>query len=133
MNAARQEAFGLKLSPAQQLVGLGVLVVVMVLAYADSFVAIAKLWDTQSYRHGYLVPEFRVRAGTDQVQFRIVDPPFAASEPVGPPRALFVLGAFTVALGFGVATALVMLLLHPVPARTRLPVLNVSQRASMAS
>lgn len=56
----------------------------------------------------------RVRSGTDELQFRIIDPPFAAAKPVGPPRSLYVMGAFVLAIGAGIGLAVVMTMLNPV-------------------
>lgn len=56
----------------------------------------------------------RVKSGTDQVQFRIINPPFAAIDPAGPPRALYLLGAFVISLGAGLGIALLLNLLRPV-------------------
>jgi polysaccharide chain length determinant protein (PEP-CTERM system associated) len=56
----------------------------------------------------------RVKTGTDQVQFRIVNPPFAPVDPAGPPRALYLFGAFVVSLGAGLGIAFLLNLLRPV-------------------
>jgi polysaccharide chain length determinant protein (PEP-CTERM system associated) len=55
-----------------------------------------------------------VRSGTDELQFRVVEPPFAALEAVGPPRALLLGAGSVFALGAGVAAALLMSFLNPV-------------------
>ncbi|HVM98474.1 MAG TPA: XrtA system polysaccharide chain length determinant [Candidatus Acidoferrales bacterium] len=56
----------------------------------------------------------RVKSGTDQGQFRIINPPFAPLDPAGPPRAMFLVAAFVVSLGVGVGVAFLMNLLRPV-------------------
>ena len=56
----------------------------------------------------------RVKTGTDQVQFRIINPPFASIDPAGPPRVLFLIGTFVMSLGAGLGTAFVLNLLRPV-------------------
>jgi polysaccharide chain length determinant protein (PEP-CTERM system associated) len=61
----------------------------------------------------------RVKTGTDQVQFRIINPPFSPTAPDGPPRALFLCAAFIVSLGAGVGIALVLNLLRPVYHQSR--------------
>ncbi len=50
----------------------------------------------------------RVKSGTQSVQFQIIEPTFAASDPAGPPRALFILMglAFSIAVGGGLAVGL---------------------------
>ncbi|MFK8053040.1 MAG: XrtA system polysaccharide chain length determinant [Woeseiaceae bacterium] len=50
----------------------------------------------------------------DDVQFRIIEPPFAASQPTGPNRPLFLTAVLVVALGAGAAVALGFSLLNPV-------------------
>jgi polysaccharide chain length determinant protein (PEP-CTERM system associated) len=56
----------------------------------------------------------RVKTGTDQVQFRIVNPPFAPSDPAGPPRAMFIFFACMASLGVGLGIAFVRDLISPV-------------------
>jgi hypothetical protein len=56
----------------------------------------------------------RVKTGTDQVQFRIINPPFAALDPAGPPRALLILAAFLGSLGVGLGVAFLLNVLRPV-------------------
>jgi polysaccharide chain length determinant protein (PEP-CTERM system associated) len=51
---------------------------------------------------------------TDGVQFRTLEPPFAALEPAGPNRPIFLAMAMLVALGAGVAVALGLNQLKPV-------------------
>lgn len=55
-----------------------------------------------------------VRRSADSVQFRVIEPPFAATDPVGPPRLLFIIAAFVLALGAGGAVAVLFDLLNPV-------------------
>jgi polysaccharide chain length determinant protein (PEP-CTERM system associated) len=55
-----------------------------------------------------------VDASIDEVQFRIIDPPFSALQPAGPKRQLFMAGVLIVALGAGGALTLLLNLLHPV-------------------
>ena len=56
----------------------------------------------------------RVRSGTEQLQFRIIDPPYASMTPVGPPRAVYILAAFIVALGAGVGLTILLTMINPV-------------------
>ena len=56
----------------------------------------------------------RLEPVTDNMVFRILEPPFAASVPVGPKRPLLIAAAFVVALGIGVALAFGLNLLNPV-------------------
>jgi polysaccharide chain length determinant protein (PEP-CTERM system associated) len=56
----------------------------------------------------------RVKTGTDQVQFRIINPPFASLDPAGPPRALYLIAAFIAALGAGAGLAFLLNVLRPV-------------------
>ena len=56
----------------------------------------------------------RVKTGTDQVQFRIINPPFAAVDPAGPPRTLYLLGAFIASLVAGLGIAFVLNIVRPV-------------------
>lgn len=50
----------------------------------------------------------------DDVQFRIIDPPFSGIEPTGPNRPLFLTVVLVFALGVGAAVALAFNLLNPV-------------------
>jgi hypothetical protein len=56
----------------------------------------------------------RVRTGTDDVQFRVIEPPFAPTQPVGPPRPLYISGVLVLALGAGLGIALFLSLIRPV-------------------
>jgi polysaccharide chain length determinant protein (PEP-CTERM system associated) len=56
----------------------------------------------------------RVKSGTDQIQFRIINPPFASLDPAGPPRAIFIMVAFLASLGAGMGVAFLLNLLRPV-------------------
>jgi polysaccharide chain length determinant protein (PEP-CTERM system associated) len=56
----------------------------------------------------------RVKTGTHQIQFRIINPPFAALDPAGPPRALYLIAAFVASLGAGLGVAFILNLLRPV-------------------
>lgn len=56
----------------------------------------------------------RVKTGTDQTQFRIINPPFASTDPAGPPRALYLFGAFVASLGTGLGIAFLLNVLRPV-------------------
>jgi polysaccharide chain length determinant protein (PEP-CTERM system associated) len=56
----------------------------------------------------------RVKTGTDQVQFRIINPPFAPIDAAGPPRALYLFGAFVASLGAGLGVAFLLNVLRPV-------------------
>ncbi|MEL6215905.1 MAG: hypothetical protein AAFQ99_09535, partial [Pseudomonadota bacterium] len=51
---------------------------------------------------------------TDDVQFRIIDPPFSAQTPVGPPRVVFLSVVLVAALGIGSVVAFGFNLLNPV-------------------
>ncbi|MEO1037404.1 MAG: XrtA system polysaccharide chain length determinant [Pseudomonadota bacterium] len=51
---------------------------------------------------------------TDNLTFRILEPPFASRVPVGPNRPIFLMGTFVVALGIGGALAFGLNLLTPV-------------------
>ena len=51
---------------------------------------------------------------TDNLTFRILEPPFASRTPVGPNRTLFLLGTFVVALGLAGALAFGLSMLRPV-------------------
>ncbi|MEO1594042.1 MAG: XrtA system polysaccharide chain length determinant [Pseudomonadota bacterium] len=50
----------------------------------------------------------------DDVQFRIIDPPFSAQTPVGPPRVIFLSVVLVAALGIGTVVAFAFNLLSPV-------------------
>ena len=65
-------------------------------------------YDVVKARYGQMLQRWedlqtgkRVKTGTDQVQFRIINPPFAPVDPAGPPRALYLIGAFVASLGAG--------------------------------
>jgi len=51
---------------------------------------------------------------TDDVQFRIIEPPFAPLQPTGPKRLLFLTGVLILALGMGIGYAFVLNQLNPV-------------------
>ena len=55
-----------------------------------------------------------VSSGRDQVTFRVIEPPFAASRPVSPDRQFLLIAWSVVAIGAGLAVALLMHLLRPV-------------------
>ena len=76
-------------------------------------------YDTMLARWEDLQTAKKVRSGTDEVQFRIIEPPFAASQPVGPPRALFVMAIFILATGTGIGVAFILNLIWPVFAHIR--------------
>lgn len=70
-------------------------------------------------------------ASTGVVKFQVIDPPTAEFAPVGPRRALLILGALAVSLGAGGGLAYLLHMLHPVfvsprhlAAVTGLPVLG---------
>jgi polysaccharide chain length determinant protein (PEP-CTERM system associated) len=75
-----------------------------------------------------------VEASIDNVQFRIIDPPFSELEPAGPMRQMLLSGVLVVALGIGAVFAFLLDQVNPVffaardvTAATGLPVLgNVS-------
>ncbi len=71
-------------------------------------------YETMLERMEDLQTSRRVKQGSDQVQFRIIDPPFATLDPVGPNRPLFLGAILIVALGLGVALAFVLNQLQPV-------------------
>jgi len=56
----------------------------------------------------------RVKASTEQVQFRILDPPFAAVAPAGPPRAFYLVVGFILSLVAGVGVAVGLDVIRPV-------------------
>lgn len=51
---------------------------------------------------------------TDKIQFRIIDPPRAATEPTGPARIVFFIAATVLGIGVGVGVSLVMSQINPV-------------------
>ncbi|WP_448212527.1 XrtA system polysaccharide chain length determinant [Colwellia sp. MEBiC06753] len=51
---------------------------------------------------------------TDKIQFRVIDPPRAATQPSGPPRLLFFLGVTIVGVGAGIGLSLLMSQITPV-------------------
>jgi len=55
-----------------------------------------------------------VEASIDEVQFRIIDPPFAGRNPAGPQRQLFLIVVLLGSLGVGAALLFVLNLLNPV-------------------
>lgn len=55
----------------------------------------------------------RVNTGTNSVQFRIIEPTFAASEPVGPARNLFIIAGLLFSIAAGVGVAVVLHLMNP--------------------
>jgi polysaccharide chain length determinant protein (PEP-CTERM system associated) len=55
-----------------------------------------------------------VEQSIDDVQFRIIDPPFSALEPSGPQRQLLLAGVLIVALGVGGALTFLLNQVHPV-------------------
>jgi polysaccharide chain length determinant protein (PEP-CTERM system associated) len=78
-------------------------------------------YDVVKARYGQMLQRWedlqtgkRVKTGTDQVQFRIVNPPFAPIDPAGPPRTLYILLATIGALGAGLAVAFLLNILRPV-------------------
>jgi polysaccharide chain length determinant protein (PEP-CTERM system associated) len=56
----------------------------------------------------------RIDPVTDQVQFNILEPPFAATKPVGPNRPLFLAGGLLFAIAAGIAIAFGLNQLKPV-------------------
>lgn len=69
---------------------------------------------------------------SEEIQFRIIDPPFVPDQPAAPNRPVLLFGVFVVALGFGGALAFLLNQLRPVfndatalRAVTGLPVLGV--------
>lgn len=75
-------------------------------------------------------------ASIDDIQFRVIDPPFASTKPVGPQRKLLVIGTLFVALGVGIALMLLSNIVDPVffsgrsvTAVTGLPVLGTVSRS----
>ena len=55
-----------------------------------------------------------VEASIDEVQFRIIEPPFAGRNPAGPQRQLFLLVVLVGAIGLGVAVMFLLNVLNPV-------------------
>ena len=55
-----------------------------------------------------------VESGSEQVKFRIMEPPFASSTPVYPNRPVFDFGVIVIALGIGYGIALLISMLKPV-------------------
>ena len=55
-----------------------------------------------------------VEESINEVQFRIIEPPYSSLSPVGPKRQLFLAAVFIAALGVGVALTFLLNLLHPV-------------------
>ncbi|MFT5221390.1 MAG: polysaccharide chain length determinant protein (PEP-CTERM system associated) [Gammaproteobacteria bacterium] len=60
-----------------------------------------------------------VESGTEQVKFRVIEPPFAPQKAVFPNRPLFDLGVLVVALGIGFGLSLLISLFQPVFYTTR--------------
>ena len=60
-----------------------------------------------------------VEASIDEKQFRMIEPTFASTTPVGPKRQLLAIVVFVFALGLGGALALVLDQVHPVFFSTR--------------
>jgi hypothetical protein len=56
----------------------------------------------------------RLEPVTDTIQFRVIEPPFAPAEPVGPNRPLLLLGLLVVSLGAGGVLAFGLNRLRPV-------------------
>jgi polysaccharide chain length determinant protein (PEP-CTERM system associated) len=56
----------------------------------------------------------RIRESAENVRFRVIDPPFASSLPIGPNRAIFIMGALIASLGLGCALAFALNLSRPV-------------------
>ena len=76
---------------------------------------------------------------TDDIQFRVIDPPQIALRPAGPPRMLFVLVILVVGIGAGVAAAMVLAQFKPrfytsrsLTSHTGLPLLGSVSLASSA-
>lgn len=55
-----------------------------------------------------------VEASIDDVQFRIIDPPFSDLDPAGPKRQLLMSAVLVLSMGVGVVLAFIMDQLHPV-------------------
>jgi polysaccharide chain length determinant protein (PEP-CTERM system associated) len=60
-----------------------------------------------------------VESGTEQVQFRIIEPPYAPQKAIYPNRTLFDVGILMLALGIGFGVSLLISLLQPVFYNTR--------------
>jgi polysaccharide chain length determinant protein (PEP-CTERM system associated) len=91
---------------------------------ADRYQQLLQRWEA-------LQSKKRIDPVTDQVQFNILEPPFAATRPVGPNRPLLLTGSlmFAIAAGIGVAFGLnqlkpVFFTRHSVRRVTGLPVLG---------
>ena len=56
----------------------------------------------------------QVEQTADDVQFRVIDPPFVPSRPTGPNKVLFSAAALVAAIGAGIALAIGLSLLRPV-------------------
>jgi polysaccharide chain length determinant protein (PEP-CTERM system associated) len=56
----------------------------------------------------------RIRESAENVRFRVIDPPFAASLPIGPNRTIFIIGALLASLVLGCALAFGLNLSRPV-------------------
>lgn len=54
-----------------------------------------------------------VSRSIDEIQFRIIEPPYSGMDPVGPNRTLFLVALFVLTLGFAVAAAFVLNLVRP--------------------
>ncbi len=83
-------------------------------------------YDVVKARYGQMLQRWedlqtgkRVKSGTDQGQFQIINPPFAPIDPAGPPRAFYLFAAFVVSLGAGLGVAFLLNLLRPVFHRSR--------------
>ncbi|MEQ8783516.1 MAG: hypothetical protein RIE06_27960 [Roseibium album] len=55
-----------------------------------------------------------VGSSSESVKFRVIEPPFAASEAVGPPRGVFLTGVFLAAVAAGIGGAILLSLFRPV-------------------
>jgi polysaccharide chain length determinant protein (PEP-CTERM system associated) len=77
-------------------------------------------YDVLKARYGELLEQLETAklsesvGETDQVDFAIVNPPAALSNPVAPPRLLLLIGAFFAGLGAGAAVAFALSKLNPV-------------------
>jgi polysaccharide chain length determinant protein (PEP-CTERM system associated) len=56
----------------------------------------------------------RVRAGSEGVKFRVLEPPYAPLQPSGPPRGLMVLGVAVLSVGLGLGLTVLTSLFRPV-------------------
>jgi hypothetical protein len=61
-----------------------------------------------------LQAKMRLDPVTDGVQFRRIEPPFAAAEPAGPNRPMMLAGVLVAAIGAALAAAFVLSELNPV-------------------